>query len=170
MIGSNHAAIGIASGALLSSAIGLPLDTAMLGVAASLWGSLLPDLDQPSSHISSLLPIPGFFIDKLTTHRGLTHQVELVTLGVIAAVALFLAQGWAAPLFLMTGYASHLFADGITRGGIPTMWGKLYLLPRGWRISVGSRMETVVCVMVCCCLMIATYLQMSSSLPRLSTW
>jgi inner membrane protein len=64
---------------------------------------------------------------------------------VLGILAVSFDNAWLA--WFAVGYASHLLADSLTKGGIP-MLGPLSkrrfgLLPRGLRISNGSRIEAV---------------------------
>ncbi|MCL1104516.1 metal-dependent hydrolase [Shewanella algicola] len=83
-------------------------------------GSLLPDLDHPSSTIGKRflfisLPLAGLF-----GHRQITHSVWPF---VLTAWALSY-DTWATPLAMAfgIGYFSHLLADFISDSGIPLFW------------------------------------------------
>ena len=146
-----HVLTGITSLWLLEAVPGAvqPESVAILaGLAA--FGALLPDLDAAESKIRSL-SVAGVrpfapFADAANSawgHRGVLHSpAVLLPLAVILS-PLALWWGWPASAALWLGYASHLVADAATKTGIPRWPGKgrLFLLPKDWRISTGSKAE-----------------------------
>jgi inner membrane protein len=97
--------------------IALPLWLLLVAIYV---GSLLPDLDHPSSTIGKRflfisLPLSGLF-----GHRQITHSLWpfVITLWV------FSYEPSTMPLILalMIGYASHLLADLVSDSGVPLFW------------------------------------------------
>jgi len=108
-------------------------------------GALLPDIDSDESEIRQMTRtsrssgVGGRLVSLLMpSHRGVTHS--LLALALLAAAVSVSGQAWLWPA--VTGYASHLAADALTRQGVPLLW------PLGWRmrgpISTGSLMEHLI--------------------------
>ena len=88
-------------------------------------------------------------------HRGPLHSLPgLAIFGLIAALPLALAWGWAYGAAALLGYGSHLALDAMTRHGVPLLpargrngrWGfrqRSHLLPRRLRFVTGSAAEDV---------------------------
>jgi len=97
-------------------------------VVASMIGAVLPDIDLKWSKMYSG---SGLF----TSHRGITHHVIVGFIGFLSMFlipAMFRMPVLYSDMFkgLVVGYISHLFADTMTKSGIP-YWGHKD------RISVG---------------------------------
>lgn len=99
---------------------------------ASLWhivpmalvSALLPDLDHPRSLLGRQLPWISGPLSRLFGHRGFTHSLLAVGMGVwgLAQVeAPWLLSG-AVKDALIVGYLSHLLGDWLTPMGIPLLW------------------------------------------------
>lgn len=140
------------------------LSWAMAGTIAigSFVGSVLPDIDQPTSDIWDVVPA-GKWLGKLTSkslggHRNLSHSI----LGFLLFTFLF---SWLVQTFLktgtfidpsillesfMAGFIAHLLADSVTVMGIPLFWpfgGNMGFPPRpfhGIRILTGKWFENLV--------------------------
>lgn len=83
-------------------------------------GSLLPDLDHPSSTIGRRflfisLPLSGLF-----GHRQITHS--LWPFVIILWVFSYEPSTMTLILAFMIGYASHLLADLVSDSGVPLFW------------------------------------------------
>lgn len=110
---------------------------AELYTAAAL-GSLLPDIDHPSSRVGRMFPQVSKPLAAVFGHRGFTHSL-LAILALVAVLA-YTSHTHAASLPAATaaavsiGYLSHLLADYLTVRGIPLFWpyrrpGGDYALP-----------------------------------------
>ena len=109
--------------------LALPL---LMAVGAG--GSLLPDIDHPGSWVGRRLWPISAIISSVCGHRGITHSAVAVAACMCVLGWLWLniaASGHAVPAFSffaigagILGYASHLFADWLTAGGIPLLWPK----------------------------------------------
>ncbi|MCC8365281.1 metal-dependent hydrolase [Xenorhabdus sp. PB61.4] len=90
-----------------------------------LLASLLPDIDHPHSTLGRLFRFISVPIARLCGHRGFTHSLLALTVGVV----LFQTEippEWPIPTdfihAMLIGYISHLIADMLTPAGIPLLW------------------------------------------------
>ncbi|SFU66106.1 metal-dependent hydrolase [Xenorhabdus koppenhoeferi] len=90
-----------------------------------LLASLLPDIDHPSSTLGRLFRFISIPIAKLCGHRGFTHSL----LALMVGMTLFqteIPSNWPIPTdfihAMVVGYISHLIADMLTPAGIPLLW------------------------------------------------
>jgi inner membrane protein len=121
-----------------------PVTTGAVVTAAL--GSLLPDIDLPTSAVGRpLFPISRALNEQIG-HRTLTHSVIGILLLVMILLPLFLL----APLIfwaLLIGYFSHLLIDTENKAGIELLYpAKLrawFFRDERYRITVGSREETI---------------------------
>jgi len=114
MTGKTHIVGGLLIGLIITQQINIdPGYAAISGMAA-----LLPDIDTPTSKISS--KVPGAFLVKLIFgHRGLWHS--LLATGIIFMVINNSLLAGVAGL-IIAGYLSHLLMDLFTPAGIPLLW------------------------------------------------
>lgn len=103
----------------------------IIGFAAVLIGTLLPDIDHPKSWVGKRVKVLSYPIIIIFGHRGITHSLLMVSALVFAAYSL---DNWI--LYWVTiGYAGHLLGDYLTDSGIPL----LYPLKRNYRfVLTGS--------------------------------
>lgn len=135
-------------------------------ISGAMLGSLLPDLDASESKIRHLgwrqngvrvepLQPLASFAHSAFGHRGFLHSVGGLALFAVALLPAGKYLGGAFYGGILLGYASHLFADALTKSGIP-LWqwrpGKtvrrVHLVPRWARVSTGSQAEELVFVLV----------------------
>jgi inner membrane protein len=121
-----------------------PVTTSAVATAAL--GSLLPDIDLPTSAVGRPLFPVARIINEQLGHRTLTHSIVGVLLLVLILLPLFLL----APLIfwaLVIGYFSHLLIDTENKAGIELLYpSKLrawFFKDERYRITVGSREETI---------------------------
>lgn len=125
---------------------------------ASLWhivpmalaSALLPDLDHPRSLLGRQLPWISGPLSRLFGHRGFTHSLLAVGMGVwgLAQVeAPWLLSG-AVKDALIVGYLSHLLGDWLTPMGIPLLWPwrRRFRLP-GLPLKCGGGYERAFCLL-----------------------
>ena len=125
---------------------------------ASLWhivpmalaSALLPDLDHPRSLLGRQLPWISGPLSRLFGHRGFTHSLLAVGMGVwgLAQVeAPWLLSG-AVKDALIVGYLSHLLVDWLTPMGIPLLWPwrRRFRLP-GLPLKSGGGYERAFCLL-----------------------
>lgn len=102
--------------------IGLPL------IAASVLGSLLPDLDHTGSTLGKKLKFISYPLSRAFGHRGFVHSPLLcLAIGILLHSFYFSVPSTFQPVYLgislgiTVGYASHLFLDALTVSGIPAL-------------------------------------------------
>lgn len=135
MMGKTHLTIGFAYGVLLLPRVVTgevaPIDYGLILSGLAL-GSLMPDLDHPQSMITARVPLAGWIVSRLVSHRGILHSilglglwsiaVGLVTSGVITTGTLLGLSVQASFVNLgagfLTGYFLHILADIVTTGGV----------------------------------------------------
>ncbi|OTA20732.1 hydrolase [Xenorhabdus beddingii] len=90
-----------------------------------LLASLLPDIDHPSSTLGRLFRFISIPISRLCGHRGFTHSLLALMVGIILFQTEIPAD-WPIPTdfvhAMVVGYISHLIADMLTPAGIPLLW------------------------------------------------
>ncbi|MGL4857399.1 MAG: metal-dependent hydrolase [Plesiomonas sp.] len=121
-------------------------------VPAALATALLPDIDHPRSVLGQKLRWISIPISKIFGHRGFTHSLLAVAIGLWC-----LLHKWPTSIpippgvidALVIGYMSHLLGDALTPAGIPLFWPvkQRFRLPL-LRFRTGSNMETIVCVIL----------------------
>lgn len=144
MTAPTHITFGILSYFVTAAAMQWPVTTGAVATAA--FGSLLPDIDLPTSAVGRpFFPIARILNEQLG-HRTLTHSIVGILLLVLILLPLFLL----APLIfwaLLIGYFSHLLIDTENKAGIDLLYpSKLrawFFRDERYRITVGSREETI---------------------------
>jgi inner membrane protein len=154
MQGRTHALIGAAAGLTIALLKDATPGLALVAAGAGAIGGLLPDIDHPNSTICNRVPL----IRLLTfwiPHRTLTHSIWLFI--VLDALYLMLMVSLpASPMqtiirwgsAIMAGYFLHILADMTTRQGVPIFSpvsdARFYLLPRGFRLTTGGILESII--------------------------
>jgi len=151
MMALTHVAIGTLGYAGLATLFGAEVSPPVLGAAAL--GSLLPDVDTPSSRAGFCVYPLAVWLEKKFGHRTVTHSIT----GVGVCALLFsplLLFGWGHLPFmaLVCGFALHLSGDACTKSGIPLMWPRRerWVFPGDakFRLKTGSAAEWVVLAIV----------------------
>jgi inner membrane protein len=85
---------------------------------ASLFGSLLPDIDEPESYIGKRIPIFSNVLSIFIEHRGITHY--LIVPLFLLTLAYFEDDLLVKPILfgLGVGVFAHTVGDMLTKGGI----------------------------------------------------
>jgi len=132
----------------------IPLTAEMgtLLVLGSIVGSLLPDVDNPTSYVGKLCYPISFVIGKIYKlqgkeewqHRGILHD------GAVYLAGLILSYFYFSPLVgLFLGCLTHIFLDMFNPAGVPFLLGvrriKLGKFKSGEK---GSKIFTAVCISV----------------------
>ena len=120
MLAATHVIFGSGCALLAAHVMGLPPDQAIVMTAAGAAGSLLPDMDHPSSTFGKRIRPVSNLIGFVFGHRGITHSLIAVF-----ALATLLAERANIPVWgvgLIVGYLSHLLGDWLTPAGIPLLW------------------------------------------------
>ena len=123
MTGKQHLSlgtyIGISGGILLGAGVANGIGFSI----GSMLGSLIPDIDSPSSMLSKRVPFIPKIINKLFGHRGITHAPLLYLL---LGFALYVKKPDGLLFYfllgLLIGCAAHLVQDMLTKGGIPLFY------------------------------------------------
>lgn len=114
-----------------SLALGLPLivssnELTAINVGALIVGSLLPDIDQPTSFLGKRNKFVSGVTHKALGHRGGTHSIIGL---VITFVLLAFIQGQYMsqnaqymPFWLVLGYLLHLIEDSFSKDGVRWFW------------------------------------------------
>lgn len=164
MTGKTHQAIGLAaaSAVFFATQPATPLTWPIAGtiVVGAFIGSLLPDIDQPTSNFWQSIPLGGLgraIVPKtLGGHRNLSHSILGVLLfyGVSSVIAKYVLAAHIDQSILLqsllAGFLAHLAADTITVRGIPLFWpfGQSCGFPpypfQGARIVTGKWFENLV--------------------------
>ena len=133
MVGRTHDLIAFAS--LVTTAAIYPpetfnLPTMMTCIVGNVVGALIPDMDQASNRLWDLLPAGNLmgriFRNLFIGHRTISHSL-------MGGVILYKFLEFTLPklfnsayvdtrlllISIMIGFISHLFADGVTKEGIP---------------------------------------------------
>lgn len=111
------------------------LPTAMAAFSTCFLGGLAPDIDEPGSEFWQRLPAgSGSIVGKIVapvfvSHRFLSHSIlgvfifgkllEWILLWSTSFLNVDIALVWWAG---MIGFVSHLFADSLTKEGVPLLW------------------------------------------------
>ncbi|XZQ54866.1 MAG: metal-dependent hydrolase [Arsenophonus sp.] len=93
-------------------------------LAGVLFGSILPDIDHPSSHLGRLFRFISVPIFRLCGHRGFTHSLFawlLIILIIIQFSNNYFLSNALIQSFLL-GYFSHLVGDMLTTKGVYFLW------------------------------------------------
>ena len=165
MNATTHAVFGVA--ALVGASLFTGDEPALYAYPAAAVAAWIPDVDNPRSRLGNGLsstkspvldrliqPVSwglralSFVLFRTVGHRTLTHSLlgVLIFAAIISPLAPLVPGLYAA---LITGYASHLFADALNMRGVPLFWpmGKpLKLLPGG--VRSGGTAEIVVAALV----------------------
>ncbi|MFZ5650925.1 MAG: metal-dependent hydrolase [Bacillota bacterium] len=145
MRGTTHAAAGVFLGGLAGSAGGGESAGIIWGMALGGIAALLPDMDHPGSMVGRLIRPVGVYLEERWGHRDSpTHTAMFVLLSSLPLAAAWIIYGLSAAPFAaaLTGGASHIILDALTRSGVRP-WRYLYFFPRRWREKkYGWRLET----------------------------
>lgn len=125
MLGKNHIVVGLASYAVAGSLL-LETPTTFINVFGFIMafvGSLLPDIDHPGSKLGKTVPFISYPISKIFGHRGITHSLLMVVALIFVIDHYMDVEYYGVIVFgLIVGYISHLFADYLTKAGIPLFY------------------------------------------------
>lgn len=98
---------------------------------SSLFGSLLPDIDEPNSFIGKKVWLLSKLIKFTTGHRGIFHTLIITLIFPLIYFLtkdneIFLKLSWLPYqniiIGLTIGYLSHLLMDSMTEMGVPLLW------------------------------------------------
>ena len=113
-----HLAVGVSAIAVAS--YGGVVSMSAMSFACGMFGSLLPDVDHPSSTFGRKIRPVSDLIGGVFGHRGITHSAIAVLLLFGFTWQAGIEPVWARAFAI--GYSSHLLADWFTPKGIPFLW------------------------------------------------
>lgn len=102
-------------------------------IPATLITSLFPDIDHPKSLLGQRLRWIAVPIARIFGHRGFTHSLIAIVIGVILLSWQLNGTYWLPADVLqgmILGYLSHIVADMLTPAGVPLLW------PCRWRFRL----------------------------------
>lgn len=128
MMAGSHVVVGLLAWAWVGPRLGLGA-MQPFGLTLAVAGALLPDIDHPRSWVGRRMRIVSRPLSAIVGHRGFTHSLLAIGLGVWLLRAQGVARPIAAPLAV--GYLSHLGADLLTPAGLRLGWPlrQTYALP-----------------------------------------
>lgn len=125
MTGKTHTFVGLTSCMVLTAVYPNTMEIAgkavipMLGVLATIPGSLGPDVDIAGSTASRKVPL----LNKVLKHRGITHT--LLVPAVLYAIIYqfdFNIMVMSQVFGFLFGWVMHIFADLLNKKGVPVLW------------------------------------------------
>jgi inner membrane protein len=141
MMGATHAIVGMVAGMMIATyAHAAPAQVLFLGGVSAL-AALLPDIDHPNASLRQRMGVAGHVAFFWLPHRGITHT--LIALAMVSAVTLYFLPPQVAFAFI-SGYASHLLADSLTRSGVPLVWPLLNYRYGFRMMSTGGLFEQII--------------------------
>ncbi len=144
-----HVSFSLLTLGLLSSVLHCPLS--LINIIAAGFSSLLPDIDTTESTIGKVFQFISKPLDKNFGHRTITHSwIGVFGLAILCSPVYFVLPALYAAI--MIGFISHLIIDCINKTGVPFFWpSETYFVVPGnprWRIEVGSKGETILCILL----------------------
>jgi len=141
MTAATHTVFGLLTSAVAFSLSSTPLSRDYGAMSGAVIGSLLPDVDSPTSAMGRLVPFVSIPLERRWGHRTVTHSLlALGGVGVLAVPLIFVS--WTLYLALLIGYLSHLIADCATKSGVPLFYPNLTpcVIPASdrYRVHTGS--------------------------------
>jgi inner membrane protein len=154
MMAFTHIAFGATTSLLAAKWINAPAPQTVLMLAGGVLGSMLPDIDHPSSAFGRrVLPI-SMTLSVVFGHRGITHSLFAVV-GMSALVWYSLHHldwhpGYSVPFVvgLAAGYLSHLAGDWMTNSGVPLLWPSKRRFVSPLRIFTGDFRERILAIVM----------------------
>lgn len=141
MTAPTHTVFGLLTGAVVFSVTTSPLSRDYGAMSGAVIGSLLPDIDTPTSAIGRLVPFISAPLERRWGHRTVTHSL-LALAGLAGLASPLLLLSWSAYTALLIGYLSHLVADCATKSGVPLFYPSLTpcVIPANdkYRVHTGS--------------------------------
>lgn len=141
MTAPTHTVFGLLTSAVAFSLSSSPLSRDYGAMSGAVIGSLLPDVDSPTSAMGRLVPFVSAPLERRWGHRTVTHSLlALAGVAVLAVPLLLLSR--TAYIALLIGYVSHLVADCATKSGVPLFYPNLTpcVIPANdrYRVHTGS--------------------------------
>lgn len=87
----------------------------------SLLGSIMPDIDLPTSKAAQAASLPARIINIFFGHRTLTHSPFIVIL-MFLAFRTYIPQYMVLVLAFLVGWSSHILLDALNKAGVPLFY------------------------------------------------
>ena len=150
MLAKSHMAFGLLGGLGVMALVHNQVNSIIL-LPLVVFGSILPDIDEPRSFIGRKFPIISHIVSLSFTHRGFTHFFIFPFLIALLGLALLPYYKTYALicLALSLGILLHQIGDMLTISGIPYYFfplssKKAVLLPRFLRFKTGGKVEKMI--------------------------
>lgn len=133
----------------------------VLYYATAIFGSLLPDIDEPESYIGRRIPIFSNILSIFISHRGITHYLCIPLIMIIIAYFQEDMMLKVILLGLSFGILAHDAGDMLTKGGIRGFFFPLFptrtvgLMPKFMRFYTNSITEYFVIAIIMAITMLA---------------
>ena len=136
MIAPTHAIYGPAVALIILAVFGVEASFHWTVIFCALLGSVLPDIDHPTSTIGRLVPWISKPIERRFGHRSITHSalgtvVAAIVFLLIVSISITVMQkgvlGFIPDILRLTaaftlGYVSHIVLDMLTPRGVELLW------------------------------------------------
>jgi inner membrane protein len=173
MIAPTHSVFGIFLTLIVLALFGVKLSLHWTILAFAVFGSILPDIDYPTSVIGKILYPISSRLERKFGHRTVTHSLIgwvvatllfAVIIGIISLFPQISAWGWAhLPARWLAAfsisYLSHLLLDMLNKHGSQLFWPDKTrdVIPRNqrFRIKSGSRTEIIVFIVLLALMVLA---------------
>lgn len=135
----------------------------LLYYAFVIFGSILPDIDEPESYIGRRLPVFSNLLSIFVKHRGITHFLCVPLF--VFVIAHFTEDSYMkiSLIGLSIGIFAHTLGDMLTKGGIPGFFFPFFptkravLLPRFLRFYTNSIAEHLVVAVIFMCTVLSIF-------------
>ena len=136
---------------------------------ATVFGSLLPDIDSRTSKLGKKFRITSKIVSKLFGHRGFLHSPLFIILLFLLINGILSKNGINQTFYYLNyglafGCLNHLFCDMLTKGGIPLFYPfqkiKFSILP----MKSGSKYEIVPLILTCILQVVIAFIFVSKNI------
>lgn len=121
-----------------------------LFVAGVLFGSLLPDIDEPNSFLGKRVEFFSKDLNSLIGHRTFTHNI-LLYLAIMSVSVYFIEPNYYEVFFVLgfcTGAILHIFEDSLTNSGVKNAMKpfikNFIMMPKSLRFSTNGVFENFI--------------------------
>lgn len=155
MLAKSHMALGLLGGFGATYLMkDQPCDNTIF-LSLVVFGSILPDIDEPRSFIGRKFPLVSHIVGFSFTHRGFTHFFLFPILFFLSGFILFPYHNVIAIYCFAIGFGVfiHQIGDMLTVSGIPYYFFpissiKAVLLPKMFRFKTGGIIEKIIFIFI----------------------
>lgn len=153
MLVKNHVPVAICCWALAGPVLGFAPLLVGLTLPLAAFAGTMPDVDHPSSWLGRRLPGVSHVTRMLLGHRGGTHSLLAVLACFFGLTYLTTRTSFSslsasflgiATASVLVGFLSHLFADALTKRGVPLLWPSRRTFRSPLPFTTGSPVEYLV--------------------------